>query len=300
LLHEEAGLGVAGLLGGRDLGFALAAVGHGVGFGALVDEMGLGLLGLAVELGVGFMLGRLALDHGLGDGRGTQAFELHCCALFFYAPLQLCVAVLRRTVGCDLLEVQLAGDGDFAGAQLLVGVGLLDFALGLEDSGVGVDFGDALLGLAFLFGLADAADHAGVGDVDLGLRLGAFVGFAGEGFEVLGLAHVLQFLDVGVVDAQAELVEFLLDAFDDLGLEEAAVVEELFHGHVGDDGAGLALDDAFDDVLDVVAAGCDGGRAVLCADLAVGVTCQEDGVLFQGRLVIVRADGEDGWDWVGS
>jgi len=93
------------------------------------------------------------------------------------------------------------------------------------------------------------------------------------------------------------LVQLVLDAFDDLAFEESAVVEELFHGHVRDDGPGFALNDAFDDVLDMVAAGCDGARA-LRADLAVRVAGEEDGVLLQGSLVIVWADGEDGGDWV--
>ena len=296
LLHEEAGFGVAGFLVGCDLGFALAAVGDSVGFGALVDEMGFGLLGLAVEVCVGTLLGGFALNFGLGDGCGSQALEFHCCALLFHTSLQFRVAVLSRAIGGDLLEVQLPCDRNFTGAQFLIGVCFLDFALGFEHGGVGVDFGDALLCLAFFFGFANATDHAGVGDVDLSLRLGALVGFAGKRFEVLGLAHVLQFFDVGIVDAQTELVEFFLDAFDDLGFEQAAVVEELFHGHVGDDGAGFAFDDAFDDVLDVVAAGRDGGCAISGADLAVGVACQKHSVLLQGSLVIVRADGEDGGD----
>ena len=38
-----------------------------------------------------------------------------------------------------------------------------------------------------------------------------------------------------------------------LSLEKAAVVEQLLHGHVRDDGSSLSLDDAFYDVLDMVA-----------------------------------------------
>lgn len=38
-----------------------------------------------------------------------------------------------------------------------------------------------------------------------------------------------------------------------LSLEQAAVVEELLHRHVGDDGSCLTLDDTFHDVLNMVA-----------------------------------------------
>ena len=43
-----------------------------------------------------------------------------------------------------------------------------------------------------------------------------------------------------------------------LSLEQAAVVEELLHSHVGDDGSGLSLDDTFHDILDMIAASGDG------------------------------------------
>ena len=43
-----------------------------------------------------------------------------------------------------------------------------------------------------------------------------------------------------------------------LSLEQAAIVEELLHSHVGDDGSSFSLDDAFHDILDMVAASGDG------------------------------------------
>jgi hypothetical protein len=55
-----------------------------------------------------------------------------------------------------------------------------------------------------------------MGNVDLSLTLSALVCFSGERLEVLGLSHVLEFFDVGVVDTEAKLIELLLDAFDDL------------------------------------------------------------------------------------
>ena len=42
-----------------------------------------------------------------------------------------------------------------------------------------------------------------------------------------------------------------------LSLEQAAVVEELLHRHVGDDGSSLTLDDTFHNVLDMVASSGD-------------------------------------------
>jgi hypothetical protein len=77
-----------------------------------------------------------------------------------------------------------------------------------------------------------------------------------------------------------------------LCLEESAVVEQFFHGHVGDDGAGLALDDTFDDILDMVASRGDGSSAFL-TDLAIRVASEKHCVLLQRRLIIVRSDGED-------
>jgi hypothetical protein len=77
-----------------------------------------------------------------------------------------------------------------------------------------------------------------------------------------------------------------------LSLEESAVVEQFFHGHVRDDRAGLTLDDTFHDILDMVAPCGDGSRALL-ANLAVGVASEKYCVLLQRRLIIVRSDGED-------
>jgi len=48
----------------------------------------------------------------------------------------------------------------------------------------------------------------------------------------------------------------------------------------------------------VVSACGDGCSAVLCAHLAIGVACEEDSILLQGSLVVMRTDGEDGRDWI--
>lgn len=82
-----------------------------------------------------------------------------------------------------------------------------------------------------------------------------------------------------------------------LSLEEAAVVEQLFHGHVGDDRTGFALDDAFDDVLHMVTSCADSLRSSGSSLAAVGVTGEEHSVLLQRGFVVVGADGEDGGHW---
>ena len=42
------------------------------------------------------------------------------------------------------------------------------------------------------------------------------MGFAGEECKILGSRGVLEFLDVGIVNAETKLVEFFLDVFNDL------------------------------------------------------------------------------------
>jgi hypothetical protein len=92
-----------------------------------------------------------------------------------------------------------------------------------------------------------------VGDVDFGLVVGAFVGFAREVGEVFGARGVLEFFDVGVVDAETwgwsqsvavphvyaegvptELIELGLYGLYYFVLEDLAFTEQFLHGHVGD------------------------------------------------------------------
>lgn len=65
-----------------------------------------------------------------------------------------------------------------------------------------------------------------------------------------------------------------------LCLEESAVIEKLFHRHVGHDGAGLALNNALDDVLYVVTTRGDDASASL-ADLAIRIASKEHGIFLQ-------------------
>lgn len=65
-----------------------------------------------------------------------------------------------------------------------------------------------------------------------------------------------------------------------LSLEQAAVVEKFLHRHVGDNGTSLSLDDAFYDILDMVASSGDGVRASR-TNLAIRVTREKHSVLLQ-------------------
>jgi hypothetical protein len=84
--------------------------------------------------------------------------------------------------------------------------------------------------------------------------------------------HVLELLDVGVVDLEAKLVQLALDIVDNLVAEDTALLEELLHGHGGNDAAGLAFDDALDDALDMVATGGDASDVLVACGAGVAVT----------------------------
>lgn len=88
--------------------------------------------------------------------------------------------------------------------------------------------------------------------------------FTTEKCEVLGARCVLQLLDIGIVDAKTELVQFFLNAIYDFLFEDLAFLEYLFHSHRGDDDTCLAFDNAFDDVLDMMAAGRRDRTASVC------------------------------------
>jgi hypothetical protein len=78
-----------------------------------------------------------------------------------------------------------------------------------------------------------------------------------------------------------------------LALEEAAVVEQLFHGHVRDDGACFTLNNSLNNVLHMVSSRGDGSRGS-SADMTVRVACKKHSVLLQRGLVVVRSNCENG------
>lgn len=79
-----------------------------------------------------------------------------------------------------------------------------------------------------------------------------------------------------------------MHAFDDLRFEQSAVVEKLLHRHVGDYATSLAFDDAFDNVLDMVAAGANNARVG-----AIAAACEKSRIFDQALHGIVRADCKD-------
>ena len=89
--------------------------------------------------------------------------------------------------------------------------------------------------------------------------------------EYLGQPSYLKLFDVGVVDAKTELVEFVLDGkiisistyqmlplsshldiIYDFLFEDLSLLENLFHGHAGNNDTSFTLDDALDNVLDMI------------------------------------------------
>lgn len=94
-----------------------------------------------------------------------------------------------------------------------------------------------------------------------------------------------------------ELVELSLDVPNDVLLEDRSFVEDLFHGlktlrsasviqntcnssyHCGDDGARFALDDALDDLLDVISSSRYSAILRSRRRLAVGIASKKDGIL---------------------
>ncbi|RAL48393.1 hypothetical protein DM860_005817 [Cuscuta australis] len=92
-----------------------------------------------------------------------------------------------------------------------------------------------------------------------------------------------QLLDISIVNEEPKLVELELDLFENLLLELLGALEDLFHGHGGGKDTGLTLDDALDELVDMV------GVLVVGGD--------ELGVLVEAlRVVNPRADREDGWE----
>lgn len=90
--------------------------------------------------------------------------------------------------------------------------------------------------------------------------------------------------------SEAELVQLALDILDDGGFEDLTLLENLLHCHTADNDTRLALDDTFDDVLDMITAGAGG---FLLGGVG-GSAGQDLGVLAQRFVIVIGTDGEDG------
>ncbi len=54
--------------------------------------------------------------------------------------------------------------------------------------------------------------------------------------------------------SESKLIQLALHVLNDFCLENLTLLEDLFHRHSRNDAASLALDDTFDDILDMAAA----------------------------------------------
>lgn len=191
-----------------------------LGLGALVGrvEAGPGFSLHLVRLGVGGLLLGLARDGRPHDIMGAESLHLGRGALDLDLALQLFVLGLGRALGLDLRNVHVATQHRLARREASLGRGLLAVALRLLDGRLGVDLGDLALLLALALRLADVALELGLGDVDACLVGRALVGLSREGLEVAAVGRVAEFLDVGVVNLEAELVELTLNVAEDAAL----------------------------------------------------------------------------------
>jgi hypothetical protein len=171
----------------------------------LLVQARIGVFLFHIEGAVGLLLRRFTGNLALGEIGRAQMFQLGLTTLRLDRLLKLGISHLGLTLRRDPGEFDVSLQFRLAVRELGVGLGLLCFALGLEDGGLGVDLGNLLLRAALFLGLADLAAHSSFGDIDLGLVESAFVGFATEKSKVLASRSILEFFDVGVI-AFTELV----------------------------------------------------------------------------------------------
>ena len=107
---------------------------------------------VTVEFGVGFLLCGLALDFRLHEIRRTSSLQFRLSALDLDISLEFGVLGLGFAVGFDFGKVDAHVEVDLRCGELGVRLGFFGLALGFEDRGGGVDFGDFLTGFAALFG----------------------------------------------------------------------------------------------------------------------------------------------------
>ena len=91
--------------------------------------------------------------------------------------------------------------------------------------------------------------------------------------------------------SQTKLIQFALDILNHLCLEDLAFLENLLHRHPGNDDTGLTLDNALDNILNMISA-C---RRCLPACLVLRSSSQNLGILLECFRLVFRADGEHSW-----
>jgi hypothetical protein len=84
-----------------------------------------------------------------------------------------------------------------------------------------------------------------------------------------------------------------LNIVDDFLLENLPLLENLLHGHTGNNDTGLSLNDALDDVLNMIALGRHYCSTSTGRTGAIRIARQEKCIFLQGIQVIVRTNGKD-------
>lgn len=103
--------------------------------------------------------------------------------------------------------------------------------------------------------------------------------------------HILQLLDISIIDAQTELIQFLLHTLNNLCLEQPPVVKQFLHRHIRHNTPRLTLNNALDNILHMITTS---GDETLVVIATIAVFSQQHSVLLQALDLVVRTDGEDG------
>lgn len=109
-------------------------------------------LAIAIKLSISLLLRRLTLNLRMHEIRRPPGLQLRLRALNLDFALKFRILGLCFTGGFDLGEVDAHVEVYLGGGELGVCLGFFALALGFQDGGGGVDFGDFLAGFAAFFG----------------------------------------------------------------------------------------------------------------------------------------------------
>lgn len=207
------------------VGLNLALLLEQLGVGILLLRVGFGVggLGFAVEEGIGLLLVGFLRNLGSHEIFGTKALEFSCGLLGLDFLLQFGVAGFSGSSSFDLSHLDSHVQLGLAVGEFGIGLGFVGFPLGLENGRLCLDLGDLLFRMTALGCFSNFTSHTSFGHIDTSLVGRSFVSLAGQESEVFGAGGVLELLDVGIVDAQTKLVEFLLDIFNDLQISVSLI-----------------------------------------------------------------------------
>lgn len=151
-------VGLSGALGDEEVCFSLSLLGEEVcvcvlrppegcrlSIGLLAVLLTLGSLLLGVERSIGLLLRRFLRDGGLGDSRCAESLKFHECLLLLDFGVELGIAAFCFALCGYTGEVEVFADLDLLVGEFGVCLGLLGFALRLENGGCGVDLEEELV-----------------------------------------------------------------------------------------------------------------------------------------------------------